>query len=68
MVVSDASTDEVEVVRSFLKALEAKDLESALTYLSPDVAYQNMPIPPLRGPAASAWSFDRGSGSRTASR
>jgi limonene-1,2-epoxide hydrolase len=50
LVVSGTPTAEVEVVRSFLKALEAKDLDSALTYLSPDVAYQNMPIPAVRGP------------------
>ena len=43
------STPEIEVVRSFLKALEAQDLEQALTYLSDDVEYQNMPLPPTRG-------------------
>jgi limonene-1,2-epoxide hydrolase len=43
-------TPEIEVVRSFLKALEAQDLEQALTYVSDDVEYQNMPLPPLRGP------------------
>lgn len=47
---SQGSTPEIEVVRSFLKALEAKDLELALSYVSEDVAYQNMPIPPLKGP------------------
>jgi limonene-1,2-epoxide hydrolase len=47
---SQGSTPEIEVVRSFLKALEAKDLELALSYVSEDVAYQNMPIPPSRGP------------------
>lgn len=40
---------EIEVVRSFLKALEAQDLEQALTYVSDDVEYQNMPLPALRG-------------------
>ena len=43
-------TPEIDVVRSFLKALEAQDLEQALTYVSDDVEYQNMPLPPLRGP------------------
>ena len=41
---------EIEVVRSFLKALEAQDLDQALTYVSDDVEYQNMPLPALRGP------------------
>ena len=43
-------TPEMEIVRSFLKALEAQDLELALTYVSDDVEYQNMPLPALRGP------------------
>lgn len=48
---SDAPGSEIEVVRSFLKALEALDLDQALTYLSPEVEYQNMPVPPIRGHA-----------------
>jgi limonene-1,2-epoxide hydrolase len=44
------STPEIEVVRSFLKALEAQDLEQALTYVSDDVEFQMMPLPPQRGP------------------
>lgn len=47
---SQGPTPEIEVVRSFLKALEAQDLDLAVSYVSDDVAYQNMPIPPLRGP------------------
>lgn len=43
-------TPEIEVVRSFLKALEAQDLDQALTYVSDDVEYQNMPLPAVRGP------------------
>lgn len=43
-------TPEIEVVRSFLKALEAQDLEQALTYVSDDIEYQNMPLPAVRGP------------------
>jgi len=39
---------EIEVVRSFLKTLEAPDLESALSYLADGVAYQNMPLPHYR--------------------
>jgi limonene-1,2-epoxide hydrolase len=44
------ATPEMEVVRSFLKALEAQDLDHALTYISDEVEYQNMPLPALRGP------------------
>ena len=43
------ATPEMEIVRSFLKALGAQDLEQALTYVSDDVEYQNMPLPALRG-------------------
>jgi limonene-1,2-epoxide hydrolase len=47
--VSQGPSPEIEVVRSFLKALEAMDLDMALSYLSPTVEYQNMPIPAVRG-------------------
>ena len=43
-------TPEMEIVRSFLKTLEAQDLEQALTYVSDDIEYQNMPLPAVRGP------------------
>jgi len=43
-------TPETEIVRSFLKALEGMDLGQALTYVSDDIEYQNMPLPPVRGP------------------
>ena len=49
---SQGRTPETEIVRSFLKALEAQDLEQALTYVSDDVEYQNMPLPAGRGPKA----------------
>ena len=35
------ATPEMEIVRSFLKALEAQDLDQALTHVSNDVEYQN---------------------------
>lgn len=47
---SQGRTPEIEIVRSFLKALEAQDLDQALTYVSDDVEYQNMPLPAVRGP------------------
>jgi limonene-1,2-epoxide hydrolase len=46
---SSGPSPEIEVVRAFLKALEAQDLESALGYLSEDVEYQNMPLRPTKG-------------------
>jgi limonene-1,2-epoxide hydrolase len=41
---SSGPSPEIDVVRSFLKALEAQDLDLALSYLSPEVEYQNMPF------------------------
>ena len=46
------SSDPIHVVESFLRALEAKDLDTALSLLSDDVVYQNVPLPPDRGKAA----------------
>lgn len=42
----------VEVVRGFLAALEELDVDRALTYVTPEVVYQNVPLPPARGIAA----------------
>jgi limonene-1,2-epoxide hydrolase len=49
---TDAPTDPVEVVRAFLAALEALDVDAALALTSPDIVYQNVPLPPARGRAA----------------
>jgi limonene-1,2-epoxide hydrolase len=48
------ANDPIHVVESFLHALEAKDLDGALAYLSEDVVYQNVPLPADRGKAAVA--------------
>ena len=45
---SEPSAD-IEVVRAFLKSLQTLDLDEALTYLSDNVEYQNMPLPPVKG-------------------
>jgi len=46
-------TDEnVKVVKDFLAALEELDLETAGELLGPGVLYQNVPLPPARGKAA----------------
>lgn len=44
-----APTDPTAVVRAFLAALEDLDVDRALTYCSPDVIYQNVPLKPARG-------------------
>lgn len=41
-----------EAVRSFLAALEANDVDAALAYLAEGVAYENMPMDPIIGKAA----------------
>lgn len=51
---SSGPSPEIDVVRSFLKALEAQDLEQALGYLSANVEYQNMPLRPTRSRRAVA--------------
>lgn len=40
---------EIEIVQSFLAALEGSDLERALTLVARDIVYQNVPLPPARG-------------------
>lgn len=42
----------IRVVEEFFEALCASDLDRALTFLSDDVVYQNVPFPPDRGKAA----------------
>jgi limonene-1,2-epoxide hydrolase len=48
---SDAcpANDPTGVVRAFLAALEALDVDAALALASPDIVYQNVPLPPARG-------------------
>ena len=45
---TDDAILDIDLVRSFLKALEAKDLDLAVSYLDASVEYQNMPFPPTR--------------------
>lgn len=42
-------TDEMQVVRDFLAALERLDIDGALALLDEAVVYQNVPFPPARG-------------------
>jgi limonene-1,2-epoxide hydrolase len=39
----------IQVVESFLAALKAQDLDAALSMLSDDIVYQNVPLPADRG-------------------
>ena len=45
----EPADDPVGVVRAFLAALEALDVDAALALASPDIVYQNVPLPPARG-------------------
>lgn len=42
----------IQIVESFLHALERFDVERAEALLHPDVTYQNVPLPPAKGKAA----------------
>lgn len=46
------TTHPVDVVATFLAALEARDVDAALELVSPDIVYRNVPLPPARGVAA----------------
>lgn len=41
--------NEIETVQTFLAALASSDIERALTYVAPNVVYQNVPLAPARG-------------------
>ena len=49
---STAAATEIDVVRAFLGALEARDVDRLLDLSDPAIVYQNMPLPPARGMAA----------------
>ncbi len=38
-----------EVVGAFIAAIEARDVDAALTFLAEDVSYENMPMDPIVG-------------------
>lgn len=44
-----STTDPAAVVKVFLSALEAFDLDAALALCHADIVYQNVPLPPARG-------------------
>lgn len=39
----------LDVVNTFMRAAAARDYETALPLLAPDVEYQNMMLPPVHG-------------------
>lgn len=41
-----------DIVRSFIAAWNANDLERVVAHLHPDVLYHNIPVAPIRGRAA----------------
>ncbi len=47
-----SEADAIRVVRDFLGALERLDVEGAMALTTPDVVYQNVPLPPAKGTAA----------------
>ena len=42
----------IDTVRAFFMALGELDIDRALSYVAPDIVYQNVPLPPTRGLAA----------------
>jgi limonene-1,2-epoxide hydrolase len=46
------ANDPIRVVETFLRNLEAKDLDGAAALMSDDVVYQNVPLPADHGKAA----------------
>jgi limonene-1,2-epoxide hydrolase len=47
-----STSSSIEVVEAFLRSLERLDIDRASELLHPDVTYQNVPLPPARGKAA----------------
>ena len=47
-----SSSPDIDIVESFFEALRATDLDRALTMMSDDVVYQNVPFPADRGKRA----------------
>lgn len=43
-----------EVVAGFLAAIEARDVDAAITFVTDDVSYENMPMPPIGKDAMAA--------------
>jgi len=44
--------DEISLVRKFIEACSANDVERVVSMVSDDCVYHNMPVAPVTGPAA----------------
>jgi limonene-1,2-epoxide hydrolase len=57
----DPALSPADVVRSFIAAWNANDLERVVAHLHPDVFYHNVPVEPIRGrDAVRAYLFGKG--------
>lgn len=43
------TTAEIDTVNAFLAALEDLDIDRAMTYVAPEILYQNVSLPAIRG-------------------
>jgi limonene-1,2-epoxide hydrolase len=48
----------LDTVNAFMKAAADRDYDSAVSYLTDDVEYQNMPLPPVNGKDAVRATLD----------
>ena len=48
----------LETVNAFMKAAANRDYDAALDYLTDDIEYQNMPLPPVNGKEAVKATLD----------
>ncbi len=55
-------TQPEQVVREFLEALAADDVDTAMNFVADDIEYTNVPMPPLRGRRRLDKAFRRFSG------
>jgi limonene-1,2-epoxide hydrolase len=48
----------LDTVNAFMKAAENRDYDAAVEYLTDDIEYQNMPLPPVNGKQAVKETLD----------
>ncbi len=59
--VPDPERSPAAIVRSFIAAWNANDLDRVVAHLHPDVCYHNMPVEPIRGrEAVRSYLFGKG--------
>jgi limonene-1,2-epoxide hydrolase len=52
-------TDDIELVRSFVAAWNARSVDDIMAMMAPDIFYHNMPLEPLSGTAAARAVIER---------